>query len=139
MGVLELNEVEISRVEAWRKQGNTVLWTDGNGTTISKPGVAPIYLDGKLKWQASRLRELWKEAGVHLYLDSDDVLYIGRGWLCVHTLDGGEKVVRFPFLAEVTDPFSGEIISDSTHHIELNLNPGSTVLYRVDPLIKKPH
>ena len=138
MGILELKKEELSRVEAWRKQGITVLWTDGNGTSIFKGSEAVSRVDGKLKWQASRLRELWKEAGVHIYLDSDDVLYIGRGWLCVHTLDGGEKVVRFPFLTKLTDPLNGEVFSESTRHIELNLYPGSTTLYRVDPIIIKP-
>jgi beta-galactosidase len=137
MGMLELNEVELSRMEAWRIQGITVLWTDGKGTSILKGREAEIRLEGKLKWQASRLRELWKEAGVHIYLDSNDVLYIGRGWLCVHTVDGGEKVVRFPCYARVTDPSTGQIISESSKHIKLNLDPGSTKLFKVDPVIPK--
>ena len=138
MGILELKEEELSRVEAWRKQGITVLWTDGNGTSIFKGSEAVSRVDGKLKWQASQLRELWKEAGVHIYLDSDDVLYIGRGWLCVHTVNGGEKVVTLPCYAQVTDPSTGQIISESSKQIELNLDPGSTTLYKVDPIVIKP-
>ncbi len=138
MGILELKEEELSRVEAWRNHGITVLWTDGNGTSIYKGSKAVSRVDGQLKWQASQLRELWKEAGVHVYLDSDDVLYIGRGWLCIHTLAGGEKVVRFPFNAELFEPLSGEVISESSNHIKLNLKPGSTTLYRVNPIHTKP-
>jgi beta-galactosidase len=139
MGILELNEEELSRVEAWRKQGITVLWTDGAGTRVNEQAEAEIHLDGKLLWEASQLRELWKKAGVHVYLDSDDVLYVGRGWLCVHTLDGGEKEIRFPGNTRVTDPLNGQIISESNNYIQLTLAPGSTNLYRLDPETDKSH
>jgi hypothetical protein len=32
----------------------------------------------------------------------------------------------------------GEIITESSKNIELNLDPGSTTLYKVDPIITKP-
>jgi len=133
MGALELKEEEIRKVEEWRQQGVMVLWTDGTGTRIYNHSDEVTYINEKFKWPDSQLRELWKEAGVHVYIDTDDVLYIGRKWLCIHTVLGGDRIVKFPFHAQVIDPLNEQIVADSTNFIKINLAPKSTTLLRINP------
>ena len=86
----------------------------------------------KFTWSDLQLRELWKEAGIHIYLDTDDVLYIGRKWMCIHTVQGGDRVVRFPFYAQVIDPLKQQIVEDSTNVLQIRLAPKSTTLFRIN-------
>ena len=132
MGLLDLNESEKQKIDQWNKQGTMVLWTDGTGTRIYNQDDEVIYFKDKYKWSDSELQELWREAGVHIYLEENDVFYIGNKWMCIHTVEGGDKTVKLPFYAQVIDPFTDKIISDSTNIIEFNLAPKSTFLFRLN-------
>ncbi len=134
MGMLKLTEDEKLKIEAWRKQGITVLWTNGNKTVIYERDGREISMDGKLNWPVSDLRDIWKKAGVHLYIDTDDVLYVGNNWLSIHTVDGGERTIEFPYNAKVIDPLNNKILADATKSLRLKLNPKSTTLLRVNYL-----
>lgn len=78
------------------------------------------------------------QAGVHIYLDTDEVFYIGRGWMCVHSVTGGERLVKLPYYARITDPSNDQVVADSSNYIELNLSPNSTILLRINPFEKPP-
>lgn len=134
MGLPELKDEERNELEKWLKQGTMVLWTHTNGTKIYNNSEEEIDMYEKFEWSASELRELWKKAGVHIYLDTDDVLYAGRKWLTLHTTVGGKKVIEFPFYAQVVDPLTKEVLSDSTKSLELKLDSISTKLLVVSPL-----
>ena len=134
MGFLELSSKEEARIKKWTKQGATVLWTSGKGTTVFHPNNEQLFMDKKFKWSASELRELWKSSGVHLYLATDDIFYIGRNWMGIHTINGGEKTIVFPFKAQIVDPLKNIIMADSTRQLQLITKPKSTILLRVHPL-----
>jgi hypothetical protein len=59
---------------------------------------------------SSILRELLRSAGVHIYIDSDDVLYTNESFIAIHTAKGGEKNIRLPREREVWDAFEGRRI-----------------------------
>lgn len=40
------------------------------------------------------LRAICRQAGAHVYTDDGDVLYAGRGMICLHTLAGGPRFIR---------------------------------------------
>ena len=88
---------------------------------------------GKLSWKAAELRLLYKKAGVHIYISSDDVLYIGRRWLTLHSAKGGKKNIKFPFKATVTDPLSGAVLAKSVDTFDIELAPSSTRLLYIVP------
>lgn len=133
MGILDLKDEEIIYIYNWRNQGITVLWTNGNGTKIYEKTDREFFFSEKFKWSDAQLRELWKRAGVHLYIDTDDVLYIGRNWLSIHTVIGGDRTIRFPFHAQVIDPLKEKVIEDYTNSLKINIAPKSTTLFRIDP------
>ncbi len=132
MGLLKLKKDEILKIEKWRQQGITVLWTDGYGTKIYYQDDEELR-NKKIKWTASELRNVWKKAGVHFYIETDDVLYIGNNWLSIHTVEGGKRTIKFPYLAQVVEPQNQEIIADSTNKFDINLKPRSTILLRINP------
>ena len=100
MGFPELNEKELKNIRKWKRNGITVMWTDTDRTHIFKRGFDDIDINDVVYLSDSQLREIFKNAGVHVYLDSGDVFYIGRNWLCIHSVFGGKKTLRFPFYTQ---------------------------------------
>ena len=45
---------------------------------------------------SSRLRDIYRRSGVHIYTDSDVVLSCNRSWLMLHTAQGTNCTVRLP-------------------------------------------
>ena len=133
MGVLELNEEEKRKIEKWQQQGITVLWTNGSGTQIYTSSQKETFVAGKFIWTDVELRLLWENAGVHLYINTNDVFYVGRNWLCIHTVNGGERIINFPFYTAVYDLQNQKQLAVSTKLLKLNLVPKSTILLRIDP------
>ncbi len=133
MGFLDLKDDEKQKIEKWRKQGISVIWTHGRGTRIFKENREEEIKD-LFQLTDSQLREIFRNAGVHIYLDSGDVFYIGRNWLCIHTVFGGKKTVNLPFTARITDPADHRIISGQTRTFELKMEPRTTLILRVEPL-----
>jgi beta-galactosidase len=131
MGLLELDEEESLTVKKYLELGTTVVWTNGNDTRIYNRNNEDIYFKDKVRWSESQLRELWKRAGVHIYIETDDVLYAGHNWICIHTVNGGTRTLRFPFLTRVIDPDTKATVADSAKSVEINLMPKSTVLLRL--------
>ena len=131
LGPFELSSAEESVVEAWWKKGTTVMWTRPNVTTIQQPDGSTAKFEGKISWSPEELRSIWKAAGAHIYLDADDVLYAGRGWVSVHTISGGQRTIRLPFAARVEDAFEGKLLAESAQQLDLDLPPNSTTLLRV--------
>lgn len=59
-------------------------------------------------------RKYAQEAGVHIYCDSDDVLFAGFGYITFHAAFPGKKVIRLPEKSTVRDLFSGEVLAENT-------------------------
>ena len=136
MGFMDLSKEEKSMIKKWQEQGISLMWTDGTKTHLFKKN-GNLKTEDKIKWTETSLNLLWKEAGVHLYTSPGDVFYIGHNWLCVHSVEGGEKNISFPFATKIIDPQKNEILSAGTRNYTLNMNSKSTVLLRLEPLNKK--
>ncbi|MDR2472723.1 MAG: hypothetical protein LBD53_04040, partial [Tannerella sp.] len=128
LGLLQLDKVESERIEKWRKAGITVMWTDGDGTRFFRPDSSG---KDKINWTAAELRVLYAQAGVHIYNDSDDVTYAGRNWICIHSADGGERMVKLPFRAKIIRFPENKVVSMSANEATVVLPPKSTVLLRL--------
>jgi len=66
-----------------------------------------VYLS-MLNFGPALLRNLSRFSGAHVWIESDDVLFANRSMLCLHTSSAGEKLIRLPCPAVVTDLWSGE-------------------------------
>jgi hypothetical protein len=137
MGIMEPTPQEQGLIKQWTAQGRMVMHTDGSGTIIyyNKATGQPAATK-KWQWSASDLGQLWERAGVHRYLDNEDIVYAGRGWLGIHTVKGGPKVVKLPFEAQVIDPATNKTIVQAAKQVRLDMEAGTTTLLRVIPVTK---
>jgi beta-galactosidase len=133
LGPFELTTEEEDILEKWRSAGATILWTRPSLTTLQRPDGSRESFEGKIAWLPAELRDLWKSSGAHVYLDSDDVLYAGRGWVSVHTVTGGKRIIQLPFAARIEDAFEPKVLSESTQSLNLDLPPNSTMLLHITP------
>lgn len=134
MGLLRLSPEEEAKIKLWQEMGKTVLWTNDKGTSLYYPRKAGQLIPEKFQWSPSELREIWKNAGVHQYIATEDILYVGNNWLSIHSVAGGEKSIQLPYYAQVIDPLTDKVMSDSTKVINIKMDSLSTVLYRIHPL-----
>jgi hypothetical protein len=77
------------------------------GTAI--PAVVRKDLSAHTAWfcslppvQPPLLRRILRESGAHVYCDAGDVIFGGWGVLCIHTLDGGPRVLTLRSGIEIT-------------------------------------
>ena len=77
------------------------------------------------------LRRLAAAAGVHIWLDADD-LVVGDGeFLAVHAGAAGKKTIRLPKEGIVTDAVSGKPVADDALWFEVEMQYGETRLFMV--------
>ncbi|MDR1723301.1 MAG: DUF6259 domain-containing protein [Tannerella sp.] len=131
-GFLSLTAEDKILIDKWKQQGITVMLTDGEGSYISYPN---DYQKDKFVLSTSDLRIVFQKSGVHIYDSSGDVLYAGRGWLCIHTVNGGKRTINLPFDAKVINAQTDRILYHSTRQIEITLQPMTTMIFKVHPSI----
>lgn len=56
------------------------------------------------------LRNIAREAGIHVYADQNDVVLPGRSFLTLHAREAGEKCVRLPAPTDVYECYDGRLI-----------------------------
>lgn len=133
MGVQELTDREKDLIQSLLEKGVTVMWTGPEGTHLYSEN-SDIFEKDVLNYSEDQLRSIFEKAGVHIYDHGGDVFYVGRDWLCIHTLQAGEKHIDLPFEARVIDPVNEEILYRSTRTIDFDMEANSTLIFRVEPL-----
>ena len=90
-------------------------------------GYTSIYYGAKVL-QADFVREIAKFAGVHIYSESDDVLYVGNGLLTIHASTTNIKTIHLPKEYKIIEAYSGADYG-YTNNIEIKLKLGQTVSF----------
>ena len=90
------------------------------------------YLCGVKSLTADIVREIAREAGCHIYSDSEDVFYIGRRFLTHHASKGGEKIIHLPLMAKVSDAYDDTVPPVFTDTISFHARRGDTHTFRVE-------
>lgn len=134
LGLTDTEPSEAEKLRSLEDRGTHVLHTDLTGSTLHRVGSAPEGMPGTVRFDPPMLRSLLRAAGVHIYVDTDDVVYAGHGWLAIHTVDGGPRRAALPFRADVTDAFRGVTLARGVTQVDLDLPPRSTLLLRLDPV-----
>ncbi len=97
-----------------RKKDATVIWS-------AAPGLPP-----------EAVRALARTAGLPVAADSNDVVWVGNGFVGVHAHTGGVKVIRMTRPGPVRELFSGRSWPAGTRRLEVRLEAGQTALFRVE-------
>jgi hypothetical protein len=67
---------------------------------------------------AALLRALGQAAGVHSYIDTEDVVWASRDLVGVSVFHAGKRTIRLPRRAAVRDLFTGETLSGPTEQFD---------------------
>lgn len=138
--VLEINTID---GKGWKsgKEIAPVIWVEDNSVEVLgkfPDGKTALAVKRFPRWvsvyiatppaPASLLRELLKMAGVHIYLESEDILYVNSSFLAIHTAKSGLKHISLPEQRFVENAFSGEKIG-RVKEWEVELPAHRTELY----------
>lgn len=87
-----------------------------------------IYI-GALTAPPDVLRALARDASVHLYVESNDVVEVDGRFLVIHASTSGRKQLRLPGPRDVTDAWNGHIIGTGISEWQVDMVRGETRLY----------
>ncbi|NQU11817.1 hypothetical protein HQ590_13565, partial [bacterium] len=82
---------------------------------------------------AANLRRALRTAGLHVWLDTNDVLYVGGGYLAIHAATDGPKRLQSPHATRWTNVRSGKQLAGSAAEVTVPLTRGQTLLLAIEP------
>lgn len=105
---------------------------------IDKPGLVVKQQDG---WTSvysaapivpsSLLRGIARQAGVHIYSESDDVVCANKHFLSIYAPKAGKRMIHLPERATVTDVLSGDVVAEDVTEFSVSLAEHTSVLYQL--------
>jgi beta-galactosidase len=78
---------------------------------------------------AAFLRNVLKASGVHLYVDSDDVISADAHFLAITATEEGNKRVMLPETATVRDLLDDRVLGEETTSLDIPMKQGETRLF----------
>ena len=84
-------------------------------------------------FKTDEIRAFLKEAGVHVYIENNDVIYAGNGYLGIHAATAGKKTITLPSECSISPIFGSEICEDQASSITLDLEKYKTALFKISP------
>ncbi len=75
------------------------------------------------------LRAAAREAGAHLYLQQDNVVYHNRSFLGIHVSQSGKKTISLPGKCDIYDIFEHKLIGNMIDQFDVDAEKGKTLLY----------
>jgi hypothetical protein len=105
-------------------------FADGRAAIVIKPqqGWTAVFSAVPML-PASVLRRLAKLAGVHQYLETEDVVWANRDMVAVCVHQAGTRTITLPRTATVRDLYTGEEIAKSVNRFEASFDPDATRLF----------
>ena len=77
------------------------------------------------------LVEFYKTNGIHVYADNNDVVYVGNGYVGLHSAVGGIKKLTLPRSCAVSTLFGTDFTEKMTDVIEFELKENATALFAI--------
>jgi len=78
------------------------------------------------------LRNIAIFAGVHIYVESGELVYGNRHFLCIYPRVGGRKVISLPESKKVIDLWSGSVVAKNTCKFEVNMKANTAYMYLLE-------
>ena len=82
---------------------------------------------------ATVLREAFRRAGAHVWMETGDVLSAGRGFLMCHASSDGEKLIRLPGACDVTEVFGASMPRRGVTELSEKMAFGETRVFALRP------
>ena len=95
-------------------------------------GWQSIYGSNNGAFNAKRMREIEKEAGVHLYTDEPIPAYASEKLLAVHAKNGGRKTIHLTRkYNKIVELYTGKIAGENTNEFEYDFKTPDTAALRI--------
>lgn len=78
------------------------------------------------------VRNIAKFAGVHIYVESGDLVYANKHFLCVYPRLGGKKVISLPEPKTVIDLWNDNLVAENTRRFEATMEPNRAYMYLLE-------
>ena len=77
------------------------------------------------------IRSIAQLAGVHVFSESNDPIYVGRRYLGIHAKAAGKRSIKLPSRSTVVDCFSQREIGKDIEQFDIELDDFETKIYRI--------
>ena len=84
----------------------------------------------KEKFTVNELRAFCETNGVHIYCETDDIVYVNENYLCVYAVTEGEKTINLGKEREVSELLGGTYQS-KTETVTVDMQKGETRIFRL--------
>lgn len=82
---------------------------------------------------AQTLRELARQAGVHIYCERDEVLYVNNRFVALHSATPGRKTILLPrSFGTIRELFTDEVVGTHSNEIIVDNTAPVTVLFQLE-------
>ena len=78
---------------------------------------------------AEELKAFYRKAGIHFYTEERDVIYLGNGYIGLHSATGGIKTIKLPNKYNVSAIFGTSFIQNDTDTLSFTLEENDTALF----------
>ncbi len=79
------------------------------------------------------LHEIYREAGVHLYTDTDAVISANGSWLMIHAREAGNYEIRLPHRCKnITEITSEKVLAQNADRFSISLKKFQTVIFLME-------
>ena len=77
------------------------------------------------------IREFYKANGIHFYTEEKDVVYVGNGYIALHSVVAGAKKLHLPRICKLSLIFGTEAFTQIADCIEFELKENATALFAI--------
>jgi hypothetical protein len=107
--------------------------TDKPGLVMKRNNGWTAIYSSSIELPPALLRNLARQAGAHVYTDSDDATYADTRYIGVHAATEGEKTVHLPRPCRVKDALTGKELPVEKGTVRFTLRRGETRLLEMVP------
>ena len=128
-GICDGESLDTARVQQWT---GSAYRTEGPAT-VAMDGWKSVYAFEYKTMTPAALREILRQAGVHLYIEGENPVYANQRLLAIHCKTGGEKAVSLPQTCrKVVDVLTGTTIAENSSEFTYRFKTPDTVLFELE-------
>ena len=100
---------------------------------ICKTNGVPYIMTSPLKdkFTVNELRAFCKTNGIHIYCETDDIVYVNENYICIYAVTAGEKTLDLGKERSVSELLGGTY-KNETDTVTIEMQAGETRLFRLD-------
>ena len=128
-GISDGKTLDVERVKRW---AGVPYHTEGPSVTPMEGGWTAVYTWEYKTWTPETLKQLVRDAGVHLYTEGPEPVFCNGRLLVIHTKDGGKMRVSLPKkYAQVVDVYHDRVVAEDADSFEYDFQTPDTGIFEL--------